>query len=45
MLYINFETKHTSGTRWQYKDGGITIKVNAYDAEENLLYMGDTYLD
>lgn len=45
MLYINFEIKHTSGTRWQYKDGGLTIKVNAYDAEENLLYMDDLYLD
>lgn len=45
MLYINFEIKNTSGTRWQYKDGGITIKVNAYDAEENLLYIDDLYLD
>ena len=44
-LKLNFEIKNNTGVQWHYSDGGITIKANFYDENDNLIHIDDTYIE
>ena len=43
LLQLNYEIKTLSGKHWNYSSP-IRIKVNAYDAKNNLLHVNDTFV-
>lgn len=44
-LHLNYEIKNTSGVPWYDGDGWVTLKVNVYDAEENLLCVEEAFIE
>jgi len=44
-LRLNFEIKNESGVPWYNSGGGITIKVNFYDRNDDLIHVNDIYIE
>ena len=44
-LQLNFEIRNNTGVSCYNGDGGIMIKVNFYDANDNIVHGDDAYIE
>lgn len=44
-LELNYEIRNSQGIPWSNSEGGVEIKANVYNAEGDLLYVEEEYVD